>query len=58
MIVGQTFDGRDVTCLDVFYIDNTGTLGFTVDKNRAHTAFGNAAGIFHTCNFKVVSQDL
>jgi hypothetical protein len=31
MIVGQALDGRDVTSPDVSHIDNTGTLGFTVN---------------------------
>jgi hypothetical protein len=56
MVLGQALNGCDGAFLDVFQIDNAGTLGFIVNENRADTAFGNAAGVFHARNPKVVPQ--
>ena len=58
MVVGQALDGRDGASLDVFDSDRTGTLGFAVNENRAHAAFGDAAGVFHARDPQVVPQNL
>jgi hypothetical protein len=57
MIFGQALNGRDLASDHVFYINNTGSLCFAVNENRAHAAFGNAAGVFYTRNPQVVSQN-
>jgi hypothetical protein len=57
MIFGQAFNGRDLVSKHIFYGNNTGALSFAVNENRAHAAFGNAAGVFYARNPQVVSQN-